>query len=309
MVMHRIIRFDPTTPKLIEPRCACIGYFDGLHRGHQQLIKKTIEKANLNHMIPTLITFDPDPWITMGKSELVYHITPLKQRCELAFSMGITDVMILNFSKEVMNLSIDAFEALLKSNGIMALIVGYDFTYGQFGKGNAITLVENDRFDTTVVPPYTYGQTKISSTRIETALKSGDIETVNTLLGYPFFIEGEVVHGRHVGHQLGFPTANIKPSIDQLIPLNGVYATWFHVDDQMYPSMTNIGHNPTCNYVNGLSVEVNVFDFNQDIYGSTIRIQFVSRIRDEHKFENKQALMHQLHHDQLHIREVLNAHR
>ncbi len=307
--MHQIIHFDHTTAKLVKPRCACIGYFDGLHRGHQELIAKTIEKAKTDHLIPTLITFDPDPWITMGKCDLVYHITPLKQRCELAFSMGIEDVLILDFSKDVMQLSIDAFETLLRSNGITTLIVGYDFTYGQFGKGNAFTLIENGRFDITVVPPYTDGDIKISSTRIETALKKGDIKTANALLGYPFFIEGEVVHGRHVGHQLGFPTANIKPSIDQLIPLNGVYATWFIVNDHTYPSMTNIGHNPTCNYVNGLSVEVNVFDFDQDIYGSTITIQFVARIRNEHKFDSKDALMHQLHQDQQHIKEVLYAHR
>ena len=305
--MHQIIRFDPTTSPLTKPRCACIGYFDGVHRGHYQLIEKTVELAKKKNLCATMITFDPDPWITMGKTDIVYHITPLKQRCKLAFHYGIDDVMILNFNKDVMNLSIDDFEQLLKANGITTLVVGYDFTYGRFGKGNASSLVEHHRFDTIVVPAFTDGHTKVSSTRIETCLKNGDIDTANHLLGYSFFIEGTVVHGRHIGHSLGFPTANIKPENDQLIPLNGVYATWIIVDGKRYASMTNIGHNPTCNYVNGVSIEVNIFDFDQDLYGSTIRIEFVSRIRDEHKFNSPDELMHQLHHDQQQIKEVLHA--
>lgn len=305
--MHQIIHFDTTTKPLQTPRCACIGYFDGVHRGHLQLIEKTVELAKCKHLKSTLITFEPDPWITMGKTDIVYHITPLKQRCQLAFDNGIDDVMILDFSKSVMNLSIDDFENLLKNNGITTLVVGYDFTYGRFGKGNAASLMENHRFDTVIVPPFTDGNIKVSSTCIEQCLNDGDIKQANRLLGYRFFIEGIVVHGRHIGHALGFPTANLKPENDQLIPLNGVYATWLILNGKKYASMTNIGHNPTCNYVNGVSIEVNVFDFNQDIYGSTIRIEFVKRIRDEHKFDSKDALMQQLHTDQAKIREVLHA--
>ena len=304
--MGEIINFDNTTTPLTQPRCACIGYFDGLHRGHQQLIEQTIDTAKKHHLIPTMITFDPDPWVTMGKTEPVYHITPLAQRCRLALSMGIEDVLILNFTKDVMSLSIDAFESLLLSNGITTLVVGYDFTYGKFGKGNASTLQANGRFTLVVVPPFVMDDTKVSSSRIERCLLDGDIPNANRLLGYPFFIEGHVVHGRHVGHSLSFPTANIKPSDDQLIPAKGVYATWLVIDGKRYASMCNIGHNPTCNYVSGLSVEVNIFDFDQDIYGHTIRIEFIQHIRDEHKFDSIDGLKAQLNHDRETIKRVLS---
>lgn len=280
-----------------EKRCACIGYFDGLHLGHQQLINKTISHAKENNCLASLITFDPDPWITIGKASVVAHITPLQTRIELAKRFGLDEVLILDFDKDVCNLDPKEFERLLSRLNIHTLVVGFDFTYGCFGKGNVNTIVDNGLFNVDIVNSFEDRNGKVSSSRIDKAIMDGDIEIANRLLGYPFFIQGRVIHGQQMGRKLGFPTANIGISVDQLLPGIGVYACKVYVGGKTYYGMSNVGHNPTCNYVQHLSLEVNIFDFDQQIYDKQIQVQFYSKIRNEIKFNSKEELIDQLTHD------------
>lgn len=302
MVM-RVLHVNKDTVLNDQNRVACIGYFDGLHLGHQQLINETLKVAKEKKLTSALITFDPDPWITIGKVKSAAHITPLKQRLQLAKYFGLDEVIILDFTMDVASLSVIAFEQLLKRQNIISLVVGFDFSYGAKGKGNVASLRENNTFDLHVINAYQDELGKISSTRIDQALLDGDIELANRLLGYPFFVEGRVIHGQHVGHELGFPTANISVNDDQLLPDNGVYAAKLMIDNQLFQAMVNIGHNPTCNYVRHLSLEAHILDFDADIYGKDIILIFHHKIRNEVKFITKENLIDQLHSDATSVKE------
>ena len=306
MVME-IRHINLTTQLNNNQRVACIGYFDGLHLGHQQLIQETLRVAKEKGCIASLITFDPDPWITIGKIKSAAHITPLPQRLVLAQYFGLDEVLILDFSQDIAGLNIDDFELLLLNQGIKSLIVGFDFSYGAKGKGNVETLKANNRFDLHVVTAYKDALGKVSSTRIDQALLDGNIDLANQLLGYPFFVQGTVIHGKQVGRELGFPTANVQVADDQLLPSNGVYAAKVYVNGKYYQSMINIGHNPTCNYVRNLSLEAHIFDFNESIYDQPISLVFYHKIRNEIKFKRKEQLIDQLCNDKLAIKVYFNG--
>lgn len=306
MVME-IRHINLTTQLNNNQRVACIGYFDGLHLGHQQLIQETLRVAKEKGCIASLITFDPDPWITIGKIKSAAHITPLSQRLVLAQYFGLDEVLILDFSQDIAGLNIDDFELLLLNQGIKSLIVGFDFSYGAKGKGNVETLKANNRFDLHVVTAYQDALGKVSSTRIDQALLDGNIDLANQLLGYPFFVQGTVIHGKQVGRELGFPTANVQVADDQLLPSNGVYAAKVYVNGKYYQSMINIGHNPTCNYVRNLSLEAHIFDFNESIYDQPISLVFYHKIRNEIKFKRKEQLIDQLCNDKLAIKVYFNG--
>lgn len=286
------------------PLCACIGYFDGMHRGHQELIRRTVELSRRYHCESALITFDPDPWVTLKGLNSMTHITTMRQRMNLAVHFGIENIVILKFTKEMSMLEPQEFtERILGRLNLKGLVCGFDFRYGCQGAGTAETLQKDMACEVEVVEAVSDDQGKISSSRISEALKDGEIEEANELLGYPYFIEGTVIHGNHKGTGMGFPTANVKFSSEYLLPLQGVYAGFAIVDGRQYKAMINFGHNPTMNYRQTISLEAHLIGFSGDIYGKYIRIYPLRFVRPEIRFKSRDNLCMQLYQDR---RTVIN---
>ena len=289
-----IINIDLDNIQTLEPMSACIGYFDGMHIGHMQLIQETIIQANIKQLKSACITFHPDPWCIIKNIQNISHISSMEERIEIGKENGLDYWIILPFTSELSKMSVNEFEQLLKQMNIQSLICGFDFSYGFKGQGNFQTLEKQSYFDVVVVDEITYKNEKISSTRIEKEITNGNMEEVYHLLGRHYSIQGSVIDGRKLGKTIGFPTANIRCKYQSILPKIGVYIGFVNVDGNRYKCMINIGHNPTFNYQNNLSIEVYICDFNKEIYGKEITITFHKRIRDEKKFHSKEELIEQL---------------
>ncbi len=293
--------------KLYIPVCACIGYFDGMHLGHQELIKETIKLAEEKNCNSALITFDKDPWEIIRGEKDIKHIITLRQRINYAVNHGIHNIIILDFDKEMSDLEPDQFIQFIRDRlDLRGLICGFDFHYGRKGKGNSDTLKKLD-LDVIVVDAIMDEKGKISSTRISEAITEGDMINANKMLGYPFTIEGMVISGKHLGRGLGFPTANIKVDEEYLCPKKGVYIGFVIIDNIRYKAMINLGHNPTINYTKQLSLEVHVIDYKEDLYNQLLSVQFIQFLRDEIKFKNKDNLIMQLEQDLRDAKRILKA--
>lgn len=288
------------------PVVACIGYFDGMHKGHQALVKATIDKANELNVESALITFDPDPWVTIKGMKDVKHITPLQQRINLAVEFGIKNVFILNFTKEMAALSPIDFIKVLDSCNIQALICGFDYHYGQFGKGNIESLRKDADFEVIVVDAISDSEGKISSTRITQLIEEGNVHKAEELLGYAYRVEGTVIHGKGKGRTIGYPTANVKMPDEYLEPKSGVYACFVLIDGEKYKAMVNIGHNPTFNYTKTMSVEAYILDYTGDLYDKRLKISFKYYLRPEKKFQYVGNLKLQLEQDEFAVRYLLS---
>ena len=288
------------------PMCACIGYFDGMHKGHQALIQKTIEMAKRKGCESALITFDPDPWVTIKHVKDVKHITTMRERLNRAVEYGIQNIIILDFSSDFAKLSPEDFvQQILSKISFKGLICGFDFHYGFMGKGSAETLQQTEGLEVEVVQPIEDEQGKISSTRITQCIEDGKMEDAAEMLGYFFRISGIVVHGRHQGNAIGFPTANIHYDPEYILPKSGVYAGFVIIQNKKFGAMINLGHNPTFNYRNDLSLEAHMIDFDKDIYGKLISVEFIRFIRDEKRFSSKGNLIMQLEQDIISTKKIL----
>ncbi len=290
------------------PSVACIGYFDGVHLGHQALIRKTVELAERLQCQTSLITFDPDPWVTIKgiPSEGLQHITTMPQRVALAAAYGIQNIYILKFTKAMSRLTPEEFRTeVFEQMNLKGIVCGFDFHYGYKGEGNCETLKKIEGIEVEVVDEVSDSVGKISSTRITQLLKEGKIEDAERLLGHPFVIDGKVIRGRHKGTSMGFPTANIYSGTEYVTLKTGVYACYVRRGAKEYRAMVNLGHNPTMNYTSALSLEAHILDFNEDIYGERISVRFVTWIRPEKDFKNKDNLIMQLEQDVRTVRNLL----
>ena len=287
------------------PVVACIGYFDGMHKGHQALVNATIEKAKELGVESGLITFDPDPWVTLRDAKDVKHITPLQQRINIAVELGIKNIFILNFTKEMAALSPVDFIKVLDSCNIKALICGFDYHYGQFGKGDIESLKRDADFEVIVIDAVSDSEGKISSTRITNLIEEGEVHKAEELLGYAYRVEGYVVHGNAKGRTIGYPTANVSVPGEYLEPKSGVYACFALIDGKKYKAMVNIGHNPTFNYTETMSLEAYILDFSGDLYDKRLKISFKYYLRPEKKFKYIGNLKMQLEQDEFAVRTLL----
>ena len=294
-----IIEINLNDVQKLDCMAACIGYFDGMHIGHAQLIKETLKQANKNNLKSACITFHPDPWCVLKNLHNIPHISSMDERIEIGREYGLDYWIILPFTTELSKMSTSDFEKLLFNMNIQTLICGFDYSYGYKGQGKIDTLKKQSYFDVIVVDEVTYNNEKISSTRIEKEIMNGNMSEVNCLLGRLYSIQGWVVDGRKLGKTIGFPTANIKCKYHSILPKAGVYIGYINIDDIQYKCMINIGHNPTFNYQNNISIEVNIIDFDQNIYGKEIQLFFNQRLRDEKKFQSKEELIAQLKIDAL----------
>ena len=295
--MEKVWINTKTLIKLNEPIVACIGYFDGVHKGHQALIKKTLEIANKNQTKSAMITFDQNPAIIAKGLSKLELLTTLDDRIQLAQNLGIEQVIILEFDREMAKMSTCQFiDNILLRLPLVALVCGFDFKFGALASGNSQTLTNDDNIDfpVYVVDEIKKGQQKISSSQITNYLKNADIASANMLLGYLYSLKGTVINGRKKGREIGFPTANILLSDNYILPQNGVYAGIIEVEGKKYKTMINIGHNPTFNYRDDVSVEAHILDFDQDIYGEKVKLEFNVFLREECKFSNVHQLIAQL---------------
>jgi riboflavin kinase/FMN adenylyltransferase len=285
--------------KISEPIVACIGYFDGFHLGHMALIDQVKNQAKLDKAKTAMISFHPDPWTIVKKSSNITHLTTLADRIELAALAGIDYWIIIQFTKELSELSPKDFvNKMLCNLPLTTLVAGFDFRFGYKGAGDATFLQNNYQcFKTIVVDQVSDDHNKISTTRISVSIANGEIEKANELLGRAYSVKGIVIHGNKRGREIGFPTANVDFSIEYLPPKQGVYIGAVILKDKYYPAMINVGHNPTFNAKNNLSVEAYILDFNQDIYGQELEVIFYKRIRAEMKFASIQMLIDQMNED------------
>lgn len=282
-----------------------IGTFDGVHLGHQKIIKRLVEIKQKQGGQTLLFTFDPHPRKVLFPEQELKLITTTEEKCDLLKQFGIDNVLVYSFTKQFSQTPAVNYISDVISKGLKTktLVIGYDHRFGSNREGNINTLKavsENYNFDVEEILAHEINQLNVSSTRIRKAIEEGDIVTANEFLGYSFFITGEVVKGKQLGRTIGYPTANIAISNpDKLIPKIGVYAVNVFHNGIKYRGMLNVGINPTTDTDLKLKVEVNIFEFNQEIYGDVIKVEFLKRIRNEEKFANLDELKQALANDKI----------
>lgn len=282
---------------LKETHVACIGYFDGIHKGHMALIEETIRLSN-NKYLPAVICFDNDPHVIMHKIHNPRYITPFQERLRIFEKNGIKRCFLLHFDEDMMCMSKhDFIEQILNKLNLHTIICGEDFHFAHHGEGN-IESLKNQKFQLTVVSEKKYHSTKISSSMIEKLIEDGKMKECYEQLGRYYSIKGKVIHGAHVGStKLGFPTANLQMNENYLIPKKGVYAGSVRIANETYKAMINVGNNPTMNYQMNTSIEAHIIDFDRDIYDENITFYFHDYMREEKKFNSLEELIEQLKYD------------
>lgn len=289
-------------PYFEEGLSLAVGYFDGFHLGHQALLSAAKQKANDNNLKSAVLSFDPNPLVTLGKMQEEKYLTSLKDRENILKQMGFDYFLILDFTKEVANLLPETFvEKFIEQMNVKEVVCGFDFFFGQKGKGNGELLQTYKTFNTTIIRQVSNDELKISTTRISSLLAEGKMQKVTELLTRPYTITGKVIAGKQRGRLMGFPTANIEYG-SYILPKRGVYGVKVEYDQDIYLGMCNIGYNPTFNDIEKYSLEVHIFDFSGDIYGDEVSIQFYFYTRDEKAFSSKDELRSQLIKDQKEIR-------
>lgn len=283
-----------------------IGTFDGVHLGHQKILKKLVELKNKNGGETLLFTFDPHPRkVLFPEQRDLKLITTTQEKCELLKQFGIDNILVFPFTIEFSKMSAEDYISNIISETLKTktLVIGYDHRFGSNREGNIETLKQvssNYNFDLIEIPAQEINQLNISSTRIRKAIEEGEIEVANSFLGYSFFMSGIVIKGKQLGRTIGYPTANIELlDLDKIKPKTGVYAVNIIIDQINFKGMLNVGYNPTTDSDRIQKIEVNIFDFNKDIYGKIIKIEFIKHLRNEVKFANLDELKEQLAKDKI----------
>lgn len=286
----------------IPPCAATIGCFDGVHRGHRYLIGQVCQEAAQRGLSSALITFPVHPRQVMQSDYRPQLLSCLQQKTDLLQQQPADYCIMLPFTRELSMLSAYEFMRLLRDRyQVKVLVIGYDHRFGhnrsegfedycRYGRELGMEIVH--------ARALVEDELSISSSTIRNLLKQGEVERANHFLGYRYYLDGVVVGGYKVGRTLGFPTANLQPSCpDKLIPAEGVYAVYAYVKGRRYAGMLNIGHRPTVDNGNNLSIEAHILDFSDNIYNRYLRIEFMHFIRPEQKFGNLEALRAQLRND------------
>jgi riboflavin kinase/FMN adenylyltransferase len=288
-----------------EPSAITIGTYDGVHVGHRKLIAELTRIAAQKNMRSVLITFEPHPRLVVGKkdSQTVKLLTTLDEKIALLRPLGLDTIVVIEFTKAFSETPPDVFvqAVLMTQLGLSEMVIGYDHGFGKNRQGTIDTLrqlANTGNFGITVVEEQTVGGAHLSSTVIRERLEHGLIEEANQLLGSAYHLSGTVTRGEARGRTIGFPTANVSvANAHKLIPKRGVYVCDALVLGHRFRAMTNIGYRPTVADESRLSIETHLLDFNGDLYGKSISIEFLSRLRDEQKFSSMDALKAQLEAD------------
>jgi len=281
-----------------------IGVFDGLHRGHQKLLELLIKKAVELGGESVVITFWPHPRKVLGKEDKDFQfLTTLEEKEHLLSHWGINHLIILPFTMDFAKMRGRDFirDILVGQIGMKHLVIGDDHRFGHDREGGRKILSEMGQqygFQFTSLPSCIDNQSRISSSLVRAALKTGELEKANNLLGFPYFMFGEVIEGNQFGRKIGFPTANIACCGEhKQIPEEGVYVVKVDIENEQFGGMLNIGTRPTVDNTMRKSIEVHIFDITRDLYGKRMKVSFLHRLRDEMKFNNTDELRLQLERD------------
>lgn len=307
-------RFYPRKKILIDQEFStyiALGFFDGVHSGHQALLKLCVERANHAQAVSAVVLLDPHPKKIVNRMNNFSLLTTLSEKIKRIRGLGIQQVIVLSFTDELKKISAEDFiaEVLFSKFKMGAVFIGYNYHFGYQKKGDIdlIRLLSNKyNFKYYVLEPVKIDKgTIVSSTAIKNYLKNGDIVKANRMLGYPYQINGEVIHGDKRGKNLlSFPTANLKTPKDKLLPQNGIYITSAEIQGKRYQGLANIGIKPTFNQISVAekivpTIEVHLFNFEKDIYRKKMTISLLKKIRDEIKFQDSKELSKQISKDQL----------
>lgn len=303
--IYRLADAHPARPTVV-----AVGVFDGVHLGHQHLLKRLAARAQAKNYSPAVLTFHPHPDVVLGRAEGRYYLTSPEQRAAVLSALGAEWIVTHPFNDEVRQMRAAAFvNSLLEHLAMRELWVGPDFALGYKREGNVDFLrAEGERkgFTVEIVQLVTSdgnGNT-VSSSRVRAALEAGEIDNVTRWLGRPYRLEGEVVRGDGRGRTIGFPTANIDVWEQQVLPAKGVYAGWAHLNGETFMAVANVGKRPT---FDGkiVTVEAHLLDFDRDIYGAHLVFDLVARLRPEMKFNGIEELVAQIKRDVVRGRELL----
>lgn len=297
----------------IENAVVTTGTFDGVHVGHRKILNRLGQVAENVNGESVLLTFYPHPRSVLQPESQIKMLNTLDEKIDLLENAGIDNLIIHPFTKEFSRTSSVEFvrDILVNKIGTKKLVIGYDHHFGRNREGSFEHLKEFGPvygFDVEEISALDIDEVNVSSTKIRKALEEGDVQTANTFLSYSYPLSGKVIEGEKLGRSIGYPTANIdiEESI-KLIPANGVYAVKVKVGGEQFNGMLNIGVRPTVSQSREKSVEVNIFDFDRDIYDEEITVEFIQRIRDEKKFDSSEELAGQLKQDKEACQEALGA--
>ena len=286
-----------------------VGVFDGVHRGHQEIMKALTAGAHANDAPAVVLTFDPHPAKVLGRGDIKMLTLP-DERAELLREMGVDVVITHPFDKDVANITALDFVKQLKNHlGLQYLVLGYDSTLGKNREGNVTRLTEIGQelgYAVEVVAALSDESGVISSTEIRKLISTGNVAEAARLMGHLYSLYGPVIHGDGRGKRINVPTANIGYSHEKIIPANGIYACWAYLQGERFRAAINIGINPTFTPDKQIpNVEVYLLDFDREIYGQEVRLEFVARLRDEVKFDSVDVLVEQIWKDVAQVRELL----
>lgn len=279
-----------------------IGNFDGVHLGHRELLSRVVDRARAVNLPSVVMTFEPHPVKVLHPDRKLPRIFDLEDQREQLEKLGVDVLVVEPFSREFSQVPAERFvrEWVYKSFTPRAIIVGYDFSFGANRQGSIEFLREKARdlgVDVDVVPPVKVGDVLVSSTRIRQAVEEGDVALASALLGRPFYLDGLVEKGAGRGRTIGIPTANLRGTAE-LVPKRGVYAAWATARGKRHKAVVNNGLNPTFTPgLQTLSVEAHLIGFDGDLYGEKLRLEFVTRLRDEVKFSSVEELVARIRSD------------
>ena len=287
-------------------KVATIGFFDGVHRGHLHLLKQVKQVAQARNLASMVVTFSQQPrHVINHETKRFYLLTTIAEKLHLFEKAGIDLCEVMEFTSDLASLTAYEFMQLLHNKyQVVALVIGYDHRFGHNRSEGFYDYVRYGKeLDIEVIQATEYPA--VSSSKIRELILSGNLEVANEILGYCYFLEGKVISGFHIGHTMGFPTANLQVAADKLIPANGVYAVWVELEGHQLQGMLNIGTRPTLANGDERSIEVHIFDFHEDIYNKVLKLSLIKRTRGEVKFASKEQLILQLQQDTVEIKKIL----
>ena len=291
-----------------------IGTFDGVHIGHQKIIKRLVKLARKKDMQAIVLTFFPHPRMVLQKDTGLKLINTIEEKSELLENLGVDQLVVQEFTADFSRLTALEFvrDILVNKLGAKYIIIGYDHRFGRNRAANIEDLREfgeTYNFKVVEISAQEVNEVAVSSTKIRGTLSNGEIKTANAFLGYHYFLSGKVVEGKGLGQQIDFPTANLNIDADyKLVPKDGAYVVKSVIDGKEYFGMMNIGRNPTVSNEIDRKIEIHFFDWNKPMYGWNLKVELLHRIRDERKFESVEALRKQLFHDKEQILRFIADH-
>ena len=283
----------------IEQSAICVGTFDGLHLGHKVVIDKTIAHAKDLGIKSLVFTFWPHPLEIIHSNKKIFYLNTFQEKIDLFSNLGIDYLVLFPFDKDFSTKTSKEFikDFLVDKLNMKFFVIGYDHQFGKEREGKyekVINCAKELNFGIERIEQQSVNEEFVSSTKIRDLIKEGELELANSLLGYTYFTSGEVEKGMRIGSKIGFPTANIKIASNKIMPKAGVYCVRIEIKDEIFDGIANLGYKPTIQEYKDLSLEVHIFNFNNNLYSKNIKISFYKKIRDEIKFNNLELLKSQI---------------